>query len=159
MKWFRNQRREAAEEIEAHIGERIDELVESGVPQSEAVQQARREFGNQVLLTESSREVWGWMWLDRLEQDLRHALRMLRRSPGFTAVAVLSLALGIGVNTAIFTLIESALWKPIPVKDPEQLQLLSWSGRDNFGHADDRPSTRLTTNYRFCYETTQFAPP
>src|SRR5580704_3749582 len=126
MRWFWRQRREAAEEIQAHIAERIDELVESGVPQTEAVRQARREFGNTTLIAESSGEVWGWVWLDRLGQDLRYAFGMLRRSLGFTAAAVLSLALGIGANTATFTLMESALWKPIPVKNPEQLRLLSW---------------------------------
>jgi hypothetical protein len=128
VKWFWDQRRAAAEEIQAHIAERADELAESGMPRHEALLQARREFGNATLIAESGREVWGWVWLDRLGQDLRYALRMVRRSPGFTAVAVLSLGLGIGANTAIFTLLESALWKPIPVRHPEQLRLLSWHG-------------------------------
>ncbi len=124
-------RQDAAEEIQAHLAERIDELLESGVPKPEAIERARREFGNATLLTESSREVWGWTWLDRLGQDLRYAVRMLRRSPGFTAAAVLSLALGIGANTAIFTLIESTLLRPIPVKHPERLRLLTW--REQWG--------------------------
>jgi len=128
VRWFRRQRREASEEIQAHIAERADELAESGVPRHEALGRARYEFGNATLFTESSREVWGWVWLDRLGQDLRYALRMVRRSPGFTAAAVLSLALGIGANTAIFTLMESALWRPIQVRHPEQLRLLSWHG-------------------------------
>jgi predicted permease len=129
--WKRTAKRDAAEEIQAHLAERIDELLESGVAKPEAIERARREFGNATRLTESSREVWGWTWLDRLGQDLRYAVRMLRRSPGFTAAAVLSLALGIGANTAIFTLIESTLLRPIPVKHPERLRLLTW--REQWG--------------------------
>ncbi len=121
MKWSRKQRGEAAWEIQSHIEERIDELVESGIAKAEAAQQANREFGNAMLLIESSREVWGWLWLDRLAQDLHYALRMLRRGPGFTAVAVLSLALGIGASSAIFSLVYAVLLDPYPYRNADRI--------------------------------------
>ncbi len=121
MKWSRKQRGEAAQEIQTHLAERIDELVESGMTKPEAIQQANREFGNATLLIESSREVWGWLWLDRLSQDLHYALRMLRRGPGFTAVAVLSLALGIGASSAIFSLVYAVLLDPYPYRNADRI--------------------------------------
>jgi len=126
MNAFWRRRREVEREIESHIAERTDDLIESGVSPEEARRQARREFGNATLLTEASRDVWGWLWLDRLVQDLRYSVRMMQRSPGFTAVAVMSLALGIGANAGIFTLIESTLLRPIAVKNAEGLRLLTW---------------------------------
>src|SRR6202034_2160474 len=114
-------RRELADEIEAHIAERVDELMEGGMAEQEARQSARREFGNATLYAEISREAWGWTRLERISKDFRHALRTLRASPLFTVTAVLSLALGIGANTAIFTLLYASLWRPLPVQDPHEI--------------------------------------
>src|SRR5215471_12214864 len=81
----------------------------------------RKDFGNPALLTEKSHEAWGWTWLDRLFQDLRFGLRLLKKSPAlwFTAIAVL--ALGIGVNVTAFNIIDVFLFKPLPVRDPRSL--------------------------------------
>ena len=118
---FARLRRDLTDEIEAHIAERTDDLMEAGMGAQEARQQARREFGNATLYAEISRESWGWTRVERIAKDFRHALRTLRASPLFTATAVLSLALGIGANTAIFTLLYASLWRPLPVQDPRQI--------------------------------------
>ncbi|HEX3742414.1 MAG TPA: ABC transporter permease [Bryobacteraceae bacterium] len=117
----RRMNRAVAEDIESHIEEIADGLMETGVPEREARLRARREFGNAALLLEESRAVWGWVRLERALQDLRHGLRLMARNPGFTAIAVLSLALGIGANTAIFTVTDALLLKQLPVEKPERL--------------------------------------
>jgi predicted permease len=108
-------------EIQGHLEEKIAELVENGMPRAEAESFARREFGNVTLIQESGREVWQWHALENLLQDGRHSLRLMRRSPGFTIVAVLSLALGIGANTSLFSLLDSLVLRDLPVPHPEQL--------------------------------------
>jgi hypothetical protein len=83
-----------------------------------------RELGNLTLAAEDARAEWGWTRLEQADQDVRYAVRSLRKHPGFTATAVLSLALGIGANTALFTLINTVTWKMLPVRDPEYLLVL-----------------------------------
>ena len=113
-------------EIEAHIEEKALELMESGVEEKQAWAQARREFGNVTLTLESSREIWIWAWLDDLGKDLRYAFRAMNANRLFTFVAVASLALGIGANTAIYSFMDAILLRSLPVADPQSLVVLKF---------------------------------
>ena len=81
----------------------------------------RRELGNLTLAAENARAVWGWEWLQSLVRDARYALRVLARQPSFAVVAVVSLGLGIGANAAIYSLMDTLLWRQLPVREPERL--------------------------------------
>ena len=109
------------EELQFHLEMRTREFVASGMTVEEARSRALRVFGNQTLRKEETRDMDTIDWIETLLQDLRYAFRMLRKSPGFATVAVLSLALGIGANTAIFQLIDSIRLRTIPVKNPQEL--------------------------------------
>jgi predicted permease len=97
-----------------------------------AAREGRRNFGNELRMREQAREAWGWTWLDRLGQDLRYAMRMLGRSPGFTVMAVLVLAIGIGVNVSAFSLFNMVALKPLPVRDPEAIVRLERRSPDAY---------------------------
>ncbi|MGA2593639.1 MAG: ABC transporter permease [Bryobacteraceae bacterium] len=112
-------------EIQFHIDTRAAELEASGLPRNDARAQARREFGPVARMREDTHAAWQFRWLEDLAADLRYAFRAFRRSPGFTLTAVLSLALGIGANSAVYTALDAVLWKPLPVADPQSLVRLA----------------------------------
>ena len=120
----RFEQRELDQEVEAHLAEKADELMDSGMPEREAREQARREFGNVTLHRQDSREVWQWAWLETLLQDLRYGVRMLRKNPGFTAVGAATLALGISANAAIFSVVSGWMLKKPPVADPDRVVMV-----------------------------------
>ena len=124
MSWIRDlfrRRRiygDLSAEMEEHLREKVDELVAAGMPLQDAEDTARREFGNMTLIEENGREVWQWPTLEGFFADIRFAMRMLAKNPGISSVAILSFALGIGANTAIFSVINAVLLRTLPSAIP-----------------------------------------
>ena len=147
---FRRRRREEEldEEIQGHLRMATQERMEQGVSAEQARVSAVREFGNVGLVKEVTRQMWGWGWFEQLMQDVRYGIRMLAKNPGFTAVAALTLALGIGANTAIYSFLDALLLRSLPVSDPKSLVVLNWHAkawredfvmRDMSGDVEDDP--------------------
>ena len=119
--------REFSNEIETHVDLLAERFVNRGMTRPQAVLAARRQFGNATLLKQRHREARTFLWLATVWQDIRFAIRVLAKRPGIAAVSVISLALGIGANTAIFTLAKAALYDALSVPHPEQLRLLAYA--------------------------------
>src|ERR1700722_1923571 len=129
------------EEVRLHLELREQEKIQAGLSPGEAHQAALRQFGNATLLKEKSHMAWGWEWFESFVQDIAYGSRAMLRSPALTIVALLSLALGIGANTAIFSLLDAVMLRSLPVKDPAQLVLLGKGTAS--GMTDDFARTQL----------------
>src|SRR5579871_5651601 len=117
--------RDLAEEMSHHLALKAADSGDDGA--------ARRQFGNTTLHTEDSRAMWTWTFWEQFAQDLRYGLRMMAANPLFTAMAALSLALGIGANTAIYSFMDAIMMRWLPVRDPGSLALLQWHSKEGSG--------------------------
>jgi predicted permease len=137
--------------IREHMEEKIEELVEGGMPRAQAEQAARREFGNVTLMEERSREVWQWTALESLVSDVKLAFRRLMKAPGFAATVLLTLAIGIGANTAVFSVINSILIKPLAYPHSEELVALWLNAPGAGGLANFQSGLRLSPSMYFTF--------
>ena len=156
--WMLLQRRQAdadlEEEIRLHVELRAQQKIKAGLSPEDARHAAARRFGNPTLVKERSHNVWGWQWLEYFLQDIGYGLRAMMRTKGITIVALLSLALGIGANTAIFSLLDAVMLRSLPVQKPQELVLFG-DGRAA-GSTDGLPSGSIRLfSYPFYREISQ----
>ena len=139
--WWLERRRkedELREELQFHLAEEAGERQADGLSEDQARWAARRDLGNVTLLQEDTRSLWSWVLLEQLGQDVRYGLRTMLKNRVFTTLAALSLALGIGANTAIYSFMDSILLRSLPVSDPASLVVLKWRSRPfNIADAND----------------------
>ena len=157
MKWLvqllsRNRRYDdLSVSIQEHIEERTEELIDEGMPRKDAEQKARREFGNVTLIAERSREVWQWRAIESVASDLKFAFRRLGKSPGFAVTVILTLAIGIGANTAVFSVLNSVLLKPLPYPESEKLVSLWLDAPGAAGLTNFTNGLRLSPSMYFTF--------
>jgi predicted permease len=139
------------EEMRLHLEERTEQFMSEGMSRIEAEQAARRAFGNATVLEERSREVWQFPLVESLGTDLKLVFRRLRKSPGFAATVILTLAIGIGANAAVFSVLNSVLFKPLPYPHPEQLVAVRLIAPGAAGLADFSSGLRLSSSMYFTF--------
>jgi hypothetical protein len=150
---FQRRRREADLEAELrfHLEEEAAERESSGLAPDAAGLAARRDLGNATAVAEQTRAAWSWRWLDDLAQDFRYAARAMTVTPAFTALTMLSLALGLGANTAIFSFMDAILLRSLPVADPRSLVLLRSHMQQSEFHGMDRHDGDYSDTSGFTY--------
>jgi predicted permease len=157
MNWLRqlfSRRRmygELSEEIREYLEEKTEELVAGGMSREEATYAARREFGNVNLVEENGRDVWRWLSIENFFADVRYGFRMLRRNPVFTAFGLLTVAIGIGANAAVFSVVNSVLLKPLNYPNSQELVALHQLAPGAAGLADFRNGLLLSPSMYFTY--------
>jgi predicted permease len=129
---------ERRREMQAHIDHQVDDLIAAGYPRGSALKEARRRFGNPVAIREEIYQMNSLPLLEPFARDLRYAFRMLRKTPGFTLIALVTLAMGIGVNTAVFTVVNGLLLKPLPFPDPGRLVTVATTRRSPEGTGEQQ---------------------
>src|SRR5215472_7858206 len=142
---------ELSEEIQAHLEEKIEELVAGGMSREEAAYTARKEFGNVGLTEESGREVWRWPSIEDFLMDVRYGLRTLRKNPVFAVVGLLTIAIGIGANAAVFSVVNSVLLRPLNYPKAEQLVELHQIAPGAAGLGDFESGLLLSDSMYFTY--------
>jgi len=154
LKWLFDRRRrydDLSVSIQEHIEERTEELMEGGVSRGQAEQRARREFGNVTLLRERGREEWQWSRVESILADIKFAFRRLRKSPGFAVTVLLTLGIGIGANTTVFSVVDGVLLKPLPYPDSDRLVALWLDAPGAAGLANFTSGLRLSASMYFTF--------
>jgi predicted permease len=154
LKWLFDRRRRYDDlfvSIQEHIEERTEELMEEGVSRGQAEQTARREFGNVTLLRERGREEWQWSRVESILADIKFAFRRLRKSPGFAVTVILTLGIGIGANTTVFSVVDGVLLKPLPYPDSDRLVALWLDAPGAAGLANFTSGLRLSASMYFTF--------